>query len=127
VASPNTHKEALLAELLGDVQGLLDRVEALNASIPSTVKNAQDELKLSVSQSVEHVEASTIALGRALDVLTKDTMKTAKQISAESTATAKLMQINRRRATLLLVLVPALTGAVTAALVFTAMRFASGF
>ncbi|KND60577.1 hypothetical protein BVER_05655c [Candidatus Burkholderia verschuerenii] len=40
MAGPNTHREALIAELLGDVGDLLDRAEALKATLPAAVDTA---------------------------------------------------------------------------------------
>lgn len=40
MAGPNTHREALIAELLGDVGDLLDRAEALKIALPAAVDTA---------------------------------------------------------------------------------------
>jgi hypothetical protein len=45
MAGPNTHREALIAELLGDVGELLDRAEALKGSLPTAVDTALGKVR----------------------------------------------------------------------------------
>lgn len=45
MANPNTHREALIAELLGDVGQLLDRAEALKASFPVAGEEAAGKVR----------------------------------------------------------------------------------
>lgn len=45
MAGPNTHREALIAEALGDLGDLLDRVEALKTALPAAVDTAAGKVR----------------------------------------------------------------------------------
>ncbi len=67
---PNTHRDALIAELIGDVDALLERAEALQSSLPAVVEaagkldKAARELPRAVSEFPEKVrEAARDAIG----------------------------------------------------------------
>lgn len=45
MAGPNTHREALIAEALGDLGDLLDRVEALKTALPAAVDAAAGKVR----------------------------------------------------------------------------------
>ncbi len=69
---PQTTREALLAELLGDVAGLLERVEALHASLPATAEQSAARM----AAAGERVRAD---LGRQNDGVVQALQKVARE------------------------------------------------
>lgn len=59
MASPNTHREALIAEALGDLQGLIERVEALKASLPADLlERVSADIPKAMGELPERVRAA---------------------------------------------------------------------
>ncbi|ATS36665.1 hypothetical protein XppCFBP6982P_23310 (plasmid) [Xanthomonas phaseoli pv. phaseoli] len=114
-----------MAELLGDVQGILDRVEALQAAIPKTVKEAKTELQAAVKEGNVHINEACVRLSRVIDQQTKDAVK-ATQAAGEASAAARELRLARGRLTALLTVFALVGGGVGGAAVYLAMRMAGG-
>ncbi|RBG50929.1 hypothetical protein BRM42_22075 [Xanthomonas oryzae pv. oryzae] len=126
MAGPTTHREALMAELLGDVQGILDRVEALQAAIPKTVKEAKTELQATVKEGNVHINEACVRLSRVIDQQTKETVKATQAAAGEASSAARELRFARRRLTVLLTVFALVGGGVGGAAVYLAMRMAGG-
>jgi hypothetical protein len=59
MAGPQTTREALLAELLGDAGVLLDRIDALKVDLPEVAEDAADRVRAAGDSS-----AAVIRSGR---------------------------------------------------------------
>ncbi|XHI67365.1 hypothetical protein ABZP12_04531 (plasmid) [Xanthomonas euvesicatoria] len=126
MAGPTTHREALMAELLGDVQGILDRVEALQAAIPKTVKEAKTELQAAVKEGNVHINEACVRLSRVIDQQTKEAVKATQAAAGEASSAARELRLARRRLTVLLTMFALVGGGVGGAAVYLAMRMAGG-
>ncbi|MCT8308712.1 MULTISPECIES: hypothetical protein [Xanthomonas] len=124
MAGPTTTREALMAELLGDVGGILDRVEALQAAIPKTVKEAKAELQAAVKEGNGHINEACVRLSRVIDQQGKDTVKAAQVAAGEASAAARELRLARGRLTVLLAVFALVGGGVGGAAVYLAMRIA---
>lgn len=58
MAGPQTTREALMAELLGDVGALLDRAEALQAAMPAVADAAATQVYLAGEDAAKNIKAS---------------------------------------------------------------------
>lgn len=58
MAGPQTTREALMAELLGDVGALLDRAEALQVSMPAVADAAMTQVFLAGEDAAKNIQAS---------------------------------------------------------------------
>ncbi|CAD0362116.1 hypothetical protein CFBP2533_44810 (plasmid) [Xanthomonas hortorum pv. pelargonii] len=126
MAGPTTHREALMAELLGDVQGILDRVEALQAAIPKTVKEAKTELQAAVKEGNVHINEACVRLSRVIDQQTKEAVKATQAAAGEASSAARELRLARGRLTALLTVFALVGGGVGGAAVYLAMRMAGG-
>ncbi|ATB60871.1 hypothetical protein NY98_05405 [Xanthomonas citri pv. fuscans] len=115
-----------MAELLGDVQGILDRVEALQAAIPKTVKEAKTELQAAVKEGNVHINEACVRLSRVIDQQTKDAVKATQAAAGEASAAARELRLARGRLTALLTVFALVGGGVGGAAVYLAMRMAGG-
>ncbi|KHL55228.1 hypothetical protein LN565_14945 [Xanthomonas euvesicatoria pv. euvesicatoria] len=115
-----------MAELLGDVQGILDRVEALQAAIPKTVKEAKTELQAAVKEGNVHINEACVRLSRVIDQQTKEAVKATQAAAGEASSAARELRLARRRLTVLLTMFALVGGGVGGAAVYLAMRMAGG-
>ncbi|XDJ36622.1 MAG: hypothetical protein V3Q69_13880 (plasmid) [Burkholderia sp.] len=101
MAGGNTHREALLAELLGDVQGLLDRVDELRTGLPATVEAAGAQLRKTVQEATEAVQAANVALSRSIDRQAKDAVVGVQEAAREAKQAAVVRGAGSRLVALL--------------------------
>lgn len=80
---PQTTREALLAELLGDVAGLLERVEALHASLHATAEQSAARVAAAGEQAAGAIIAAgervRADLGRQNDGVVQALQKVARE------------------------------------------------
>ncbi|CAZ15867.1 hypothetical protein XACN24_15825 (plasmid) [Xanthomonas albilineans] len=124
MAGPTTTREALIAELLGDVGGILDRVEALQAAIPKTVKEAKAELQVAVTEGNGHINEACVRLSRVIDQQAKETLKATQVAAGEASAAARELRLARGRLSVLLGVFALVCGSVGGAAVYLALRIA---
>lgn len=122
----NTHREALLAELIGDVQVLLDRVEALRTGLPAAVETAADQLGATVAQATASVNESGIGLSRAIDRQAKAALLGVQEAAQEASRAAAVVKGAGQRLVALLVVLALLAGGLAGALVTVLLRHAGG-
>ena len=58
MAAPNTHREALIAELLGDVGAMLDRADELQAAFPVAAEAAAGKVRVAGEMAAGGVTAA---------------------------------------------------------------------
>ncbi len=58
MAAPNTHREALIAELLGDVGAMLDRADDLQAAFPVAADAAAGKVRVAGEMAAGGVTAA---------------------------------------------------------------------
>jgi ElaB/YqjD/DUF883 family membrane-anchored ribosome-binding protein len=105
MAGPNTHREALIAELLGDVGALLDRAEALNASLPAAVDQAAAKVRAAGETAAGSVKGAGEAFVTSLDAQTKETLKGVQKAAREAQSAAKVVERSAWRFALLTALI----------------------
>lgn len=85
MAGPQTTREALMAELLGDAGALLDRVESLQAGLPAVADAAASQVYLAGEDAAKRIKASadeTVALlVRQRELMAKPISEAAASIS----------------------------------------------
>lgn len=85
MAGPQTTREALMAELLGDVGALLDRAEALQAAMPAVADAAASQVFLAGEDAAKSITASAdefaALLSRQRELMAKPISEAAESIS----------------------------------------------
>lgn len=83
MAGPQTTREALMAELLGDVARLLDRVEALHTSLPVAADQSAARMAAAGEQAAGSITAAgervRVDLGRQNETVLQAIQKAAKE------------------------------------------------
>lgn len=92
MSGPNTAREALIAELLGDAGQLADRMDKLKEEIPAVVKAAEDRItRAGVGSAVQVSQAAKAAsdqITRQIAVLTADLSNHVERITSAGEALA---------------------------------------
>lgn len=117
MASPNTAREALMAELLGDVGVMLDRMEALKVALPEVAEDATDRVRAAG-------DSSAAAINSAIDqaeIRIADALSGLQATAREAKAAAGVVAGAARRFALLALLTGVAGGAVAGAVVALAL------
>ena len=117
MAGPQTAREALLAELLGDVGGLLDRMEVLKVDLPEVADDAADKIKAAGASSAAAIQSAT---DRA-EVRIGDALSSLQTAARYAKAAATVVAGSARRFALLALLTGVAGGAVAGAVVALAL------
>ncbi len=117
MAGPQTTREALLAELLGDVGGLLDRMEVLKVDLPEVADDAADKIKAAGASSAAAIQSAT---DRA-EVRIGDALASLQTAARDAKAAAAVVAGSARRFALLALLTGVAGGAVAGAVVALAL------
>lgn len=67
MAGPQTAREALIAELLGDVGALLDRLDMVKAGVPVAVDDALSRIMLAGEGAASRIEDQSAQMTRAIE------------------------------------------------------------
>lgn len=117
MAGPQTTREALMAELLGDVGGLLDRMEALKVDLPELADDMAGKVKAVGDSSAAGIKtASQQAASRIAD-----TLESVQIAAREAKAAAGVVTGSARRFALLALLTGVAGGAIGGALAAIAL------
>jgi ATPase subunit of ABC transporter with duplicated ATPase domains len=117
VAGPQTTREALMAELLGDVGVLLDRMEALKVDLPEVAEDAAGKVKAVGDSSAAAIRIAT----DQAEVRIADALSGIQTAAREARAAAGVVAGAARRFALLALLTGAAGGAVAGAVVALAL------
>lgn len=111
MAGPQTTREALIAELLGDVGALLDRTEALQAAMPAVADASATQVFLAGEDAAKRITASADSFAALLagqrDLLAKPISEAAASISQS----AGIVEGSARRLATMAMLVGLASGA----------------
>lgn len=117
MAGPQTTREALMAELLGDVGGLLDRMEALKVDLPELADDMAGKVKAAGDSSAAGIKiASQQAASRIAD-----TLESVQNAAREAKAAAAVVTGSARRFAFLALLTGVAGGGVAGAVVALAL------
>jgi hypothetical protein len=120
MAGPNTHREALIAELLGDVDGLLKRAEALHETLPAVTEAAEAKIKAAGEASAAAINEAGVKLSRGLERQGGDLLREIQEGTRQTQAAAKGLRASGAKLwglVIVAVLAGAIAGAVAALLV----------
>jgi hypothetical protein len=67
MAGPQTTREALMAELLGDCGTILDRIEALQAAIPAVADAAATQVFIAGEDAAKNIKSAADSFAALLD------------------------------------------------------------
>lgn len=97
MASPQTTREALIAELLGDVGALLDKADALRAAFPAAADEAAARVKAASERATQDIAAATVQLGRELTTEGERLLQGVQKAAKDTQAAAKVVDRQARR------------------------------
>jgi hypothetical protein len=117
MAGPQTTREALLAELLGDAGVLLDRIDALKVDLPEVAEDAADRVRAAGDSSAAVIRS---AIDQA-EVRIADALSGLQATAREAKAAAGIVAGSARRFALLALLTGVAGGAVAGAVVALAL------
>ncbi|HFD2218311.1 TPA: hypothetical protein ACF2KY_004836, partial [Escherichia coli] len=101
MAGPQTTREALIAELLGDVGVLIDKTDELRASFPAAADEAAAKVKAAGQRATEDVATAATQLTRDLATQTEKLLQGVQQAAREAQAAARVVDRSARRFALL--------------------------
>ena len=91
MANPNTHREALIAELLGDVGALLDRTEELKASFPVAGEAAAGKVRTAGEMAAGGVTAAGERFLSVFDEKARSVLRGVQEAAGEAQAAARVV------------------------------------
>lgn len=97
MAGPQTTREALMAELLGDVGALLDRAEALQAAMPAVADAAATQVFLAGEDAAKNIKASADQFGALLSSQRELMAKPLSEAAASISKSADVVKGGARR------------------------------
>ncbi|MDF4211165.1 hypothetical protein P2W50_31425 [Pseudomonas protegens] len=111
MSGPQTTREALMAELLGDAGALLDRVEALQVAIPGVTDTAVSQVYLAGEEAAKSIMAAAEEFGALLARERDLIAKPISEATASIRASADVVEGGARRLTTTALLVGLAGGA----------------
>lgn len=117
MAGPNTAREALLAELLGDAGLLLDRFDALKVDLPDLADDIAGKVKAAGDTSAAGIRIAAQEAGTQIS----DTLGAIQSAAREAKAAAAIVTGSAQRFALLALLTGAGGGAVAGAIAALAL------
>jgi hypothetical protein len=121
MVGPNTHREALIAELLGDVGDLLDRTEALKTSLPAAADAAMQKIKGAGDTMAANASMTGERFLTAFDERAAPLLRGIQQAAKEAGTAARVVDRASRRFLLLATLLGFLGGLFGAAVTYFAL------
>src|SRR5690606_1463774 len=97
MAGPQTTREALIAELLGDVGVLLEKTDELRASFPAAADEAAAKVKAACSRAADDVATAATQLSRDLAAQSEKLLQGVQQAAREAQAAARVVDRSARR------------------------------
>ncbi len=97
MANPSTHREALIAELLGDIDTLLARLETLQASLPAAVDTAVGRVRGAGETAAGGLSLAGDRLLAGFDRHAAQTLQGVQTAAREAQAAARLVDHAARR------------------------------
>ena len=97
MAGPQTTREALMAELLGDVGALLDRTEALQAAMPAVADAAATQVYLAGEDAAKNIKESADSFAALFADQRALIAKSMSEAAASINKSADLVEGNARR------------------------------
>lgn len=97
MAGPQTTREALMAELLGDVGALLDRTEALQAAMPAVADAAATQVYLAGEDAAKNIKVSADSFAALFADQRALIAKSMSEAAASINKSADLVEGNARR------------------------------
>lgn len=97
MAGPQTTREALMAELLGDVGALLDRTEALQAAMPAVADAAATQVYLAGEDAAKNIKVSADSFAALFADQRALIAKSMSEAAASISKSADLVEGNARR------------------------------
>lgn len=97
MAGPQTTREALMAELLGDVGALLDRAEALQAAMPAVADAAATQVFLAGEDAAKNIKAAADSFAALFADQRALIAKSMSEAAASISKSADLVEGNARR------------------------------
>lgn len=91
MAGPQTTREALLAELLGDVGTLLDRVEAIQATLPQQVEDGASRLSSAGESAAVKIATAADQARSDFTLALTDTLKGVQKAATDAEAAAAVV------------------------------------
>lgn len=97
MAGPQTARDALIAELLGDVGALMDRTEALQAAMPAVADAAATQVYLAGEDAAKNIKASADLFAALFADQRALIAKSMSEAAASISKSADLVEGNARR------------------------------
>ena len=97
MAGPQTAREALIAELLGDVGALMDRTEALQAAMPAVADAAATQVYLAGEDAAKNIKAAADSFAALFADQRALIAKSMSEAAASISKSADLVEVNARR------------------------------
>lgn len=97
MAGPQTAREALIAELLGDVGALMDRTEALQAAMPAVADAAATQVYLAGEDAAKNIKAAADSFAALFADQRALIAKSMSEAAASISKSADLVEGNARR------------------------------
>jgi hypothetical protein len=91
VAAPNTHREALIAELLGDVGTMLDRADELQAAFPVAAEAAAGKVRVAGELAAGGVTAAGERFLAVFDQRTGTVLQGVQEAAREAQEAARVV------------------------------------
>ncbi|EIJ6113775.1 hypothetical protein LJJ21_004738 [Salmonella enterica] len=101
MGSPQTAREALIAELIGDVDALIIRAEALRSALPDAANEAAAKVRHSGERAAEDIGAAAAKLARELTGHGEKVVQGVQSAARDAQAAAKVVDRSARRFALL--------------------------
>lgn len=111
MAGPQTTREALIAELLGDVGALLDRTEALQAAMPAVADAAATQVFLAGEDAAKNIKASADSFAALLAGQRDQLAKPISEAAASISQSAGIVEGSARRLATMAMLIGLASGA----------------
>lgn len=92
MATQNTMREALVAELLGDLDALIKRIETLNEALPGTLDAAEARIRQAGEASASAIEQAGVASSRELERQGKGMMQGVENATHQTQTAARAFQ-----------------------------------
>lgn len=104
MASPQTTREALIAELLGDVGVLLEKADELRAAFPAAADEAAARVRTASERALQEVATASVHLARELTAHQEKLLHGVQTAAKEAQVAAKVVDGHARRFALLALL-----------------------
>jgi hypothetical protein len=121
MGAPDTHREALIAELLGDVGALLERTEALQGALPAAADQAAVKVRGAGEMAARDVAAAGERFLAVFDQRAGTALQGVQKAAREAQGAAAVVDRAAARFALLAAIVGLAAGALGGTLVALAM------